>query len=507
MGPRALSVTIIGSGFGGLGMAIALRRAGFEDITVLEKADDLGGCWRENTYPGAACDVPSHLYSFSFEPKSDWSRRFAPQPEILDYLRHCARKYDVLRHIRFGAEVTGARFDADANRWDVTLADGAVHRTDVLVSACGQLSTPAWPRIPGLESFEGEIFHSATWNHGYDLDDREIAVIGTGASAIQFVPQIAPRARRLRLFQRGAPHVLPKPDHAYPPAVRAAFARLPVLQRLSRWATYWTLESRAIAFTRAPRLMAAVELRFRRHLRRQVRDAEVRARLTPTDPIGCKRILLSNDYYDALSRPNVEVVADAITAIEPDGLVTSDGRRHRVDAIILGTGFAATDFLAPMRITGLDGRELREDWAAGAEAHLGITVSGFPNLFLLYGPNTNLGHSSIVFMLEAQIRYAMRAVERLAGGDVRRLDVRAEAQRASNAVVQRQIKATVWDRGCSSWYTTDSGRNTNNWPGFTFAYRFATRRLRDADFEPQPAAQDPIGQHSIGQRSRQPSAR
>jgi cation diffusion facilitator CzcD-associated flavoprotein CzcO len=494
MGPHRPSVTIIGSGFGGLGTAIALRKAGIKDITVFEKADDLGGCWRENTYPGAACDVPSHLYSYSFEPKSDWSRRFAPQREILDYLRHCATKYDVLQHIRFRAEVAGARFDADENRWDVTLADGTVHRTDVLVSACGQLSQPAWPRIPGIESFDGEIFHSATWNHEYDLDDKEVAVIGTGASAIQFVPQIAPRARRLRLFQRGAPHVLPKPDYTYPPAVRAAFARVPALQRLSRWATYWTLETRAVAFTRAPRLMAAVDLRFRRHLHRRVRDTEVRARLTPTDPIGCKRILLSNDYYDAVTRPNVEVVTDAITAITPDGLVTGDGRRHRVDAIILGTGFAATDFLAPMHITGLDGRDLREQWAGGAEAHLGITVSGFPNLFLLYGPNTNLGHSSIVFMLESQTRYVVQAVGRLTGGDLRRLEVRAEAQRESNEAVQRRIRATVWDRGCSSWYTTDSGRNTNNWPGFTFAYRLATRRLREADFEPQPSAQPATAQ-------------
>lgn len=489
MGSHRPSVTIIGSGFGGLGMAIALRKAGIEDITVFEKADDLGGCWRENTYPGAACDVPSHLYSYSFEPKSDWSRRFAPQREILDYLRHCATKYDVLRHIRFRSEVAGARFDAEGNRWDVRLADGTVHLTDVLVSACGQLSRPAWPRIPGIESFEGEIFHSANWNHEYDLDGKDVAVIGTGASAIQFVPQIAPRVHQLRLFQRGAAHVLPKVDYPYPAAVLAAFARVPALQRLSRWFTYWTFEARAIAFTRVPRLMAAVDLRFRRHLRRGVEDAGVRARLTPTDPIGCKRILLSSDFYDAVTRPNVEVVTDAIATVTPDGLVTGDGTRHRVDAIILGTGFAATDFLAPMHITGLDGRELREQWAEGAEAHLGMTVSGFPNLFLLYGPNTNLGHSSIVFMLESQIRYVMQAVGRLSGGEVRRLDVRAESQRESNAVVQRRISATVWDRGCTSWYTTDSGRNTNNWPGFTFAYRLATRRLRDADFESQPPAQ------------------
>ncbi|MFC7451238.1 flavin-containing monooxygenase [Rhodococcus daqingensis] len=487
MGSGRPSVTIIGSGFGGLGMAIALRRAGVEDITVLERADDLGGCWRENTYPGAACDVPSHLYSYSFEPKSDWSRRFAPQGEILDYLRHCARKYDVLRHIRFRAEVTGARFDDGENRWEVTLADGTVHRTDILVSACGQLSRPAWPSIPGIESFGGEIFHSATWNHDYDLDGKEVAVIGTGASAIQFVPQIAPRVHRLRLFQRGAAHVLPKPDYAYPPAVRAVFAKVPFLQRLSRWATYWTLESRALAFTRFPQLMSAVDLRFKRHLRHRVPDPEARARLTPTDPIGCKRILLSTDYYDALTRPDVEVVTAGIEAITPEGLVTADGRRHVVDAIILGTGFAATEFLAPMRITGRDGRDLHDAWAEGAEAHLGITVSGFPNLFLLYGPNTNLGHSSIVFMLESQIRYVLQAVRRLARGDVRRLEVRAEAQRASNEVLQRRIGATVWDRGCNSWYTTDSGRNTNNWPGFTFAYRLATRQLREADFVPQPA--------------------
>ena len=484
---RIPSVAIIGTGFGGLGMAIRLKKAGYDDIAIFEKAGDVGGCWRDNSYPGAACDVPSHLYSFSFEPKTDWSRRFAPQPEILQYLRDTADKYDVRRHIRFHSEVSAASFDEAAGQWHIELADGTAHRADVLVAGTGQLNRPAYPRIPGLETFAGQMFHSARWNHDYDLSGKKVAVIGTGASAIQFVPQIAPRVAELKLFQRGAAHVIPKPDYAYSNAARTAFGKLPGLQRLSRWATYWQLEPRAVAFTKFPQLMSPFEARFRRYLRRQVPDAALRQKLTPTDPIGCKRILISNDYYDSLVRPNVAVITSGITDVRPHGLVTADGEFHEVDAVILGTGFHATDLLAPMHIVGRDGVVLSDAWRSGAQAYLGMSVVKFPNLFVLYGPNTNLGHSSIVYMLEAQIGYVMQAVERLARGDVAWLDVRPDVHDRFNTEVQQRIRATVWSQDCSSWYKTATGVNPINWPGFTFEYRRRTRRLNEADYYLAPA--------------------
>jgi cation diffusion facilitator CzcD-associated flavoprotein CzcO len=490
------SIAIIGTGFAGLGMAIRLKAAGYHDITIFEKAGDVGGCWRDNTYPGAACDVPSHLYSFSFEPKTDWSRRFAPQAEILQYLRDTADKYDLRRHIRFHTEVSTATFDEVAGSWHIELSDGTSHDADVLIAAAGQLNRPAYPRIPGIDAFAGELFHSARWNHDYSLAGKKVAVIGTGASAIQFVPQIAPRVAELKLFQRDAAHVIPKPDYAYPRLARQAFRKIPGLQRLSRWATYWQLEPRAAAFTRFPQLMAPIKARFHRYLRKQVADKALRDKLTPNDPIGCKRILISNDYYGALVRPNVDVVTSGVTEIGSNGLVTADGEFHEVDAIILGTGFQATDLLAPMHITGRDGLVLRDAWRGGAEAYLGVSVAKFPNLFVLYGPNTNLGHSSIVFMLEAQIGYVMQAVQCLARGDAAWLDVRADVQDAFNTTLQKRIHATVWSQSCSSWYKTASGKNPINWPGFTFEYRRRTRRLNESDYHraapvcagPAPAA-------------------
>lgn len=482
------SIAIIGTGFGGLGMAIQLKREGFDDLTIFEKADDVGGVWRDNSYPGAACDVPSHLYSFSFAPKHDWSRRFAPQDEIYAYLRDTAKQYDVLRHIRFNTEVAGASFDEATGMWTVRLTDGTQQVFDVVITAMGQLSRPAYPAIPGIESFAGEIFHSATWDHGYDVAGKKVAVIGTGASAIQFVPQLQRQVAELRLFQRDAAHVLPKPDYPYSERAKAALDKVPGLHSLSRTATYWQLEPRAAAFTKFPQAMKVLQWRFERHLKKHVKDPERRARLTPNDPIGCKRILLSNDYFPAMAQSNVEIVTDGISEIRPDGVVTADGTLHEVDAIILGTGFQATDFLAPLRITGRSGQDLNEAWREGAEAHLGITVSGFPNLFMLYGPNTNLSHSSIVFMLESQMRYILQGVERLGRGDLKWLEVRPEIQSEFNARIQERIGATVWDKGCNSWYKTAAGKNTNNWPGFTVSYRRRTRRLRLFDFHLEPVS-------------------
>ena len=472
-----LQVIIVGAGFGGLGMAIQLARRGERRFVILEKAGDVGGCWRDNTYPGAACDVPSHLYSFSFEPSAAWSRAYAPQPEIHAYLRACASKYGLDAHLRFGTEVRGATYDEAAGMWNVDIG-GEQLRARALVVACGQLSRPAFPRIPGLERFRGVQFHSARWNHDYPLDGKRVAVIGTGASAIQFVPAIAPRVGRLQLFQRSPPYVIPKPDRAYPAWERALHRRLPALTAASRARIYLRNESRAFTLG-VPRLVAVYDWIFRKHLERQIADPVLRAKLMPDYPIGCKRVLISNDYYPALARDNVEVITDAIREISERGIVTGDGREHTVDAIIFGTGFTANEFLAPMTIRGPNGT-LDDAWQRGAEAYLGITVSGFPNLFVLYGPNTNLGHNSIIYMLESQIGYVMQCLEQL--HRVRQLDVKTGVQHEFNTSLQQQLAMSVWAGDCTSWYKTADGKLTNNWPGYTFTYRRITRTLDLDDY-------------------------
>ena len=478
------SVAIIGTGFGGLAAAVRLKQAGIDDLVLFEKSEDVGGVWRDNSYPGAACDVPSHLYSLSFAPKPDWSRRFAPQAEIHQYLRHVARDFDVVRHIRFGTEVLAAAFDEPTARWRLSLAGGAEHEADVLITATGQLSRPSTPEIPGLDSFEGTVFHSAHWDHGHDFRDARVAVLGTGASAIQFVPAIAPQTSRLTVFQRSAPYVLAKPDRAYRGRALRAFRRVPGLLRLSREANYFSNELRSLGFNTEPRLLFAHRARFREHLERQVPDPALRARLTPTDPMGCKRILMSNDWYPALQLPHVEVVDERISEVRAHSIVTADGEERPVDTIVLGTGFAATEFLAPMRITGRDGRDLHQQWKTGASAHLGTVVPGFPNLFVLYGPNTNLGHNSILVMLEAQVGWVVQAVRALRDRRLRWLEVRADVAAASDAWVQRRMRGTVFATGCHSWYLTESGRNTQNWPASTLTYRRRLRRLRLEEFEP-----------------------
>lgn len=484
----SVRIAIIGSGFGGLGMAIRLKQADIDDFVILEKAAELGGTWRDNAYPGAACDVPSHLYSYSFEPKFDWSYRFAPQAEILDYLRHCAHKYDLLPHIRFNTEVRAARFDERSQRWTIETSSGARFDAQVLVTACGQLNRPAYPDLTGLESFQGKSFHSARWDHDYDFAGKRVAVIGTGASAIQFVPRLATQAAQLTLFQRSAPYVLPKPDRPYRPWEQRLLRRFPLLHRISRAKIYSLYETRVFGFTLLTAVMRVMKWRWAHYLRRSVPDPMLRAKLVPDYPMGCKRILLANDYYPALTRPNVEVVTDAIREVRAHGIVDASGREHPVDAIVYGTGFKATEFLAPMTITGRDGRELHEAWRDGAEAYLGITVAGFPNLFLLYGPNTNLGHSSIVYMLESQIGYVMQCLATLERRRLASLEVRPEVQNRFNRWLQRQIRRSVWSQGCQSWYMTASGKQTNNWPGFTFIYRFLTRRPKLRAYRLEPPA-------------------
>lgn len=466
-------VVIIGAGFGGICMAIKLKRAGVS-FTIVEKADRVGGVWRDNVYPGAACDVPSHLYSYSFEPSADWSRAYGQAPEIRSYIESCARKHGIIEHIRFGAEVAGAVFDADSGGWVVTLADGSEIRCRFLVAATGQLSRPAEPDFPGLDSFSGKVFHSARRDHDYDMTGKRVAVIGSGASAIQFVPQIAPKVARLHLFQRSAPYVLPKPDRAYSALEKYLYAHFPSALVASRVRKYVYHEMRVLPLTRGYGV-GLVEKLFAKHLRRHVPDPALRARLTPDYPIGCKRVLISNEWYPAINRSNVEVVSAGLSEIRGDSVIGTDGTEREVDAIVFGTGFAVSEFLAPMRIVGREGVDLREAWRDGAEAHLGITVSGFPNFFILYGPNTNLGHNSIVYMLERQTDYVLSAIRHVGTYGRGWVDVRPDAQQRYNEELQQRLGGTVWESGCTSWYRTDEGKNTSNWPSFTFEYSRRTR--------------------------------
>jgi cation diffusion facilitator CzcD-associated flavoprotein CzcO/acetyl esterase/lipase len=437
----------------------------------------VGGVWRDNQYPGAACDVPSHLYSFSFEPKPDWSHVFARQGEIHGYLQHCAHKYALSPHIRFGVEMQSASYDEARACWVVLGTQGEHFEARILITALGQLSRPAMPRIEGLSDFQGHTFHSARWDHQYHLQGKRVAVVGTGASAIQFIPEIARQVAQLTVFQRSAAYMLPRPDRAYSPMEKSWFGRLPLLARLYRLGIYLQYESRALAFTRLQWLMQPLgAVPFRRMLQRQVPDATLRSHLTPDYPIGCKRILLSSNYLTTFTQPHVTLCTDGIRRITATGIETADGQHHAVDTIVFGTGFAATEFLAPMRITGRQGKDLHADWNAigGAQAYLGMTVPGFPNFFMLYGPNTNLGHNSIIYMLESQIAHVARCLRAMQAQQASTIEVREAPFRAFNVQVQQHLGHSIW-QGCNSWYLDANGRNTTNWSGFTLSYRWKTR--------------------------------
>ncbi|MGP3982571.1 flavin-containing monooxygenase [Streptomyces sp. KR80] len=480
-------VAIIGAGFAGLCMAIRLAQAGVTSFTVYEKAEDLGGVWRDNTYPGAGCDVPSHLYSYSFAPRADWSRAYPLQPELLRYLHDCADTHGIRPRIRFHTEITSAAYDERAQRWELRTADGRTHHAQVLVTAVGQLNRPKYPDYPGLDDFAGTAFHSARWNHHHDLTDEVVGVIGTGPSAVQFIPQIAPKVRTLRVFQRSANWVMPKWDYRYGPVHRALFTT--AAGRLAFRGGWFAFGDTVLhSAVRGGRLGKLVEYLCRRQLRTQIPDPALRAKLTPDFPLGCKRILISDDYYPALARDNVEVITEKITRITPHGIQTADGTEHTLDTLIHGTGFTATDFLAPMTITGRDGRQLREHaWADGAAAFLGMTVPEFPNLFLLYGPNTNLGNNSVILMIESQVRYILSCLDTMDRDGRREMEVSPHAFASFQRHLDDALRATVWEAGCSSWYKTDTGKVTNNWPHRAARYRKLTRRPAPAHF---PAAAD-----------------
>lgn len=483
-----LEFVVVGAGFAGLGMAIALLREGLRDFVVLEKASALGGTWRDNTYPGCACDVPSHLYSYSFEQNPKWSRLFAPQQEIWDYMERCADKYGVRGHLRFNSEVVRCEWDERRSFWRVHTKSGEAYTARYLVFGTGPLSQPSYPAIKGMDEFRGRAFHSQRWDHSFDVSDKTVALIGTGASAIQIVPQIQPKVKKLHLFQRTPPWIMPKPDRAVSPAMQRVFEKYPVTQRALR-NTLWTLmDLRGFGFSVAPSILRWTERQCIAHIERQVGDPELQKRLVPDYRAGCKRILIADDYYPAVSKPNVELVTDGITELREHSVVTNDGRERQVDAVIYGTGFRVTDFLSPMTVLGRGGRDLNDAWRNGIEGYMGMLVSGYPNFFMLLGPNSGLGHSSMIFMIESQVHYALEVIKGLTARGAKAFDVKPREQAAFNARVQERLSKTVWATGCRSWYLDANGRNTTVWPGITAEYWLRTRRptFQHLDLDPEP---------------------
>jgi cation diffusion facilitator CzcD-associated flavoprotein CzcO len=475
---ETVDVAIVGSGFSGLGTAIQLKREGRDDFVVLERAEEVGGTWWANTYPGCGCDVPSHLYSFSFAPNPDWSMTYSAQPEIRDYLIGCADRFDVRRHIRFKHELTDARWDDDARRWDVDTTGGSF-RARVLVLAAGALFEPRVPDFPGLESFEGQAWHSARWNHDYDMKGKRVASIGTGASAIQLVPSIQPDVEQLYVVQRTPPWVFPHSNRPTTRFERRLYRLLPALQKLVRGGVYAQRETFVLGFVKQPRLMKLAEKIARSHMRKAIDDPDLQEKVTPDYTIGCKRILPSNKWYPALAKDNVELVTDGIRAVKPNAIVFEDGSEREVDAIVFSTGFQVTEMPSSNLVRDGEGRTLREVWQqdGGPKAHLGASVSGFPNMFMLLGPNTGLGHSSMVYMAESQIAYVLDALRAMDEHGADAVEVRRDAVEAYNDGVQKQLQGTVWNTGCASWYVDEHGRNVTLWPDWTFRFRQRTARF------------------------------
>jgi cation diffusion facilitator CzcD-associated flavoprotein CzcO len=533
--PHHHRIAIVGSGFAGLGAAIRLRQAGIEDFVVLERTGDVGGTWNVNTYPGCQCDIPSHLYSFSFAPNPNWSRTYSPQPEIWEYLRGVCRDHGVDPHIRFHTEVTAARWDEQERLWRIEVRTGAttglpngsrdasagVNGTgpagssvnesgaagapingsvgagaekltaEVLIAAPGPLAEPKLPAIEGIETFSGTMFHSAEWDHEHSLLGKRVAAIGTGASAIQFVPRIQPEVSKLHLFQRTPPWVVARRDRATTSVERLLYRRFPPAQRLVRGFVYVTHEL-YVPTLMHPRPGSLAERAARKHLREQVPDPALRAKLTPRYRLGCKRVLISNEWYPTLQQPNVELVTDSVTRITPRGVLTSDGTEREVDAIVFGTGFHVTDMPLAHWVHGPGGRSLNDVWQGSPQAYLGTTVAGFPNLFLMVGPNTGLGHNSIVFMIESQLNHIMGCLVQLDRTGSSVFEVRADVQERFNAEIQKKLEGSVWTSGgCASWYLDEHGRNSTVWPGSTWTYRRRTRRFDPDDYRLSPRAPAP----------------
>ena len=482
---RRLGVAIIGAGFGGLGLGARLARRGQRNFRIFDKATGVGGTWWVNRYPGCACDVPSHLYSLSFAPNPGWTRRFAPRAEIQHYLQHLSERFDLEAHLELGCGIEKATWNAGERVWELHDSQGRAWRAEILVSAMGGLSRPSWPDIEGLEDFDGPVFHSQQWEDSVDLTGKRVVVIGTGASAAQFVPEIAPKVSHLDVYQRSPHWILPRPDTAISPTSRRLYRRLPLLQKMARFGIWLISEARVPGLAWSSRLAGFHRWLAKRHLRRQVPDPELRGKLQPDYDIGCKRVILSSDFYPALVRENVTLIDAGISRIDTDAIISADGQRRPADVIILGTGFRATDPIPEGMITGRDGIDLGKHWKKGPEAWRGVAVHGFPNLFMLLGPNTALGHNSVILMIEAQIEFVLRALDHRRRHGIDVLEIGHRAQREYNAWLHDKLAGTVWNSGgCSSWYLhPESGRNTTLWPGFTWQYARMMRRLEPGDFQ------------------------
>jgi cation diffusion facilitator CzcD-associated flavoprotein CzcO len=480
--PRDVDVLIVGSGFSGLCLGVRLRQSRQNSFLIIEKGADIGGTWRDNRYPGCACDIPSHLYSLSFAPRNDWSRLYPSQPELWDYLRDITDQYELRSKIRFNTEMLSAKWNETDALWHVT-ANAGVITARVLISAIGALHVPAYPKIRGIETFAGKSFHSADWPAALDLSGKRVAVIGTGASAAQFIPEIASKVAKLYVFQRTPPWVMPKLDRPIGRWEKLLFRFLPGYRHAFRFRLYCYYEMRALALNGNKRLLKIAEGISRNHLAKQISDRLLRAKLKPHYRMGCKRILISNDYYPALIRPNVELVTENITEISGNEIVTSRDRKRAVDVIVYGTGFDVSGSLKRLSVTGRNGISLSTTWQVEVPSYFGICVSGFPNFFMLLGPNTGLGHNSVVIMIEAQVKYIMRCLNFMRQKHLTTIDVKPDAQTNFFRKIQERLKPTVWQSGgCRSWYQDEKGRNVSIWPGFTFDYRWQTRRVARSDY-------------------------
>jgi cation diffusion facilitator CzcD-associated flavoprotein CzcO len=482
-----VSIAVVGGGFAGVGAVSMLSRAGYRDVTVFERSPRVGGVWNDNTYPGAACDVPSHLYEFSFAPNPRWSRRYAPQTEIQAYLEDVARSHGVLDQIKTGVEVERASWDEERAKWSLQTSAGP-HEADVLLTACGQLSVPKIAAIPGLDGFSGPSFHTARWRDDVPLQGRRVAVIGTGCSAIQVVPAIQPDVAQLDVYQRSPGWTFPRMDFAYRERTKRALERYPILQRLDRQANFAFQELGAMAMTNRPWLLSAFRAIGRWQIKQAIKDPELRAKVTPQDEIGCKRVMLTDDWYPALTQPNVELVTERIEAITESGVRTQDGVERPADVLLLATGFQTHGFVAPMQIVGRGGRTLAEQWSGVPRAYLGLSVPGFPNLFLLYGPNTNGGTGSVIFTIEAGVNHVIAALRELELARARAIEIRPPAAEAFDRELRTALQSTVWHTGCTNWYLDENGNDPNQWP-----WRWSTYRRRAATIPPGTYEFAPVG--------------
>lgn len=476
------SILITGTGFSGVCAGIQLKKAGIHDFRILEKAGSAGGTWRDNHYPGAACDVKSNLYSFSFEPNPNWTREYSPQKEILDYTLHCIHKYGLDEHILYNWEVSEARYHENNSTWELTSRDCQKLSSNVVIFGNGPLHIPSLPDIEGIRDFKGEVFHSAQWNHDFDLKGKNVCVIGTGASAIQFVPEIQPIVQNLYLMQRSAAWVLPKADGPFTPMQHRLFDRLPVSQRLNRDLIYLFNELQVVGFVYDERILKLGEQVGKWHIRKFIKDPALRKKLTPDYRLGCKRVLLSNNYYPALAQPNVDVVTDKIQRFTKDSVITADNKERKIDAIILGTGFHVSDSFQYYNVHGRGDVQLKEIFKDTPEAYYGTAVHGFPNMFLMLGPNTGLGHNSMIYMIESQMNYILDAIQKMKAQNIHSIEVKKDVQDTYNAEIQKKLENTIWSSGCRSWYLSENGKNYTVWPGFTLEFRNRTKTIDLDDY-------------------------